>query len=81
MNKLYLKSLLPVFFLMMGAATALAQSTVSGTVKDGGTGQPLPGVNIIVKGRVIGTITDTKGQFDLSVSQAPPFTQIGRAHV
>ena len=74
MNKLYLKSLLPVLFLMMGTAAALAQSTVSGTVKDGGTGQPLPGVNIIVKGRVIGTITDTKGQFNLSVSQAPPFT-------
>ncbi len=74
MNKLYLKSLLPVLLLMMGAAAALAQSTVSGTVKDGGTGQPLPGVNIIVKGRVIGTITDTKGQFNLSVSQAPPFT-------
>ena len=74
MKKLYLKSLIPVLFLMMGTAAAIAQSTVSGTVKDGGTGDALAGVNIIVKGRIIGTITDTKGQFSLKVSQAPPFT-------
>ena len=74
MKKLYLKSLIPVLFLMMGTAAAIAQSTISGTVKDGGTGEALAGVNIIVKGRIIGTITDTKGQFSLKVSQAPPFT-------
>ena len=74
MKKLYLKSLIPVLFLMMGTAAALAQSTVSGTVKDGGTGDALAGVNIIVKGRIIGTITDLKGQFSLTVSQAPPYT-------
>ena len=74
MKKLYLKSLIPVLFLMMGTAAAIAQSTVSGTVKDGGTGDALAGVNIIVKGRIIGTITDTKGQFSLKVSQVPPFT-------
>ena len=74
MNKLYLKSLLPVLFLLMGTAAAFAQSTVSGTVKDGGSGEALAGVNIVVKGRVIGTITDGKGQFNLTIGQAPPFT-------
>ena len=74
MNKIYLKSLLPVLFLLMGTAAAFAQSTVSGTVKDGESGETLAGVNIVVKGRVIGTTTDSKGQFNLTLGQAPPFT-------
>ena len=58
----------------MGTAAAFAQSTVSGTVKDGESGETLAGVNIVVKGRVIGTTTDSKGQFNLTLGQAPPFT-------
>ncbi len=74
MKKFYLKAFLPVILLLVGGATALAQSTVSGTVKDGTTSETLAGVNIIVKGRVAGTISDTNGQFNLKVSQSPPFT-------
>jgi len=74
MKKFYLKAFLPVFLVLVGGATALAQSTVSGTVKDGGNSESLAGVNIIVKGRVAGTISDTNGQFNLKVSQSPPFT-------
>jgi iron complex outermembrane receptor protein len=76
MNKLYIRSLLPFLIFVLGSAHLMAQSTsVAGTVKDVG-GAPLPGVNIIVKGRVIGTITDTKGQYNLTVNQAPPFTLV-----
>lgn len=76
MNKRYIRSLLP-FLLLLGAANLMAQSstTIAGTVKDS-AGEPLAGVNIIVKGRVIGTITDTKGQYNLTVNQAPPMTLI-----
>ena len=74
MKKFYLKAFLPVILLLVGGATALAQSTVSGTVKDGTTSETLAGVNIIVKGRVAGTISDTNGQFNLKVAQSPPFT-------
>lgn len=74
MNKLYIKSLVPLFFLLMGATSLMAQSTtISGTVKDA-TGSPLPGVNIVVKGRVIGTISDSKGEYNLKVNEAPPIT-------
>ena len=52
----------------------MAQTTVSGTVTEEGTGEALIGVNIIVKGKVIGTITDINGNFNLSVQQAPPLT-------
>ncbi|NOT76571.1 MAG: TonB-dependent receptor [Cyclobacteriaceae bacterium] len=75
MNKLYMRSLLPLIFLFLGAANLMAQTTVSGTVKDA-AGETLAGVNIVVKGRVIGTITDTNGKYDLKISDAPPITLV-----
>ncbi len=52
----------------------MAQTSVSGNVTEEATGEPLIGVNIIVKGKVIGTITDINGNFNLSIQQAPPLT-------
>ena len=76
MNKFYIRSLLPLLFLVLGSANLMAQATsVAGTIKDA-TGEALAGVNIVVKGRVIGTITDTKGQYNLKVNQAPPLTLV-----
>lgn len=60
----------------LGTTMALAQTTISGTVTDAGTKETLVGVNIIVKGKVIGTITDLSGKFTLNVNQAPPFTLV-----
>lgn len=73
MNKFYRRSLLPLLFVMLGAANLWAQTTISGSVKDS-AGEPLAGVNIVVKGTVAGTITDVKGQYSLTVKQSPPFT-------
>lgn len=76
MNKFYRKALLPALFWFCGLASVMAQTTsVSGTVKDA-SGEPLAGVNIVVKGRVIGTITSTSGEYNLKVNQAPPFTLV-----
>ncbi|WP_321540017.1 carboxypeptidase-like regulatory domain-containing protein [Flavobacterium piscinae] len=44
----------------------LAQSTVSGVVSDKASGQPLPGVNVIIKGTSKGTTTDFDGKYELS---------------
>lgn len=56
---------------------ALAQTTtISGTVTEEGTGETLIGVNILVKGKVIGTVTDLRGNFSLRVNQAPPLTLV-----
>ncbi len=41
--------------------------TVTGKVTSGDDGQPFPGVNIVVKGTTIGTVTDNDGKFSLSV--------------
>jgi outer membrane receptor protein involved in Fe transport len=66
--------LIPLLCIAAGTAQLFAQSTVSGTVTDGGTQQGLPGVNIVVRGAVAGTITDKDGKYSLKVNQAPPFT-------
>ncbi|WP_026210466.1 TonB-dependent receptor [Flexithrix dorotheae] len=56
--------------------TSLAQSTISGTVKDENTGEPLIGANIVIKGKLVGTTTNLDGQFNLQSSVAPPFTLV-----
>jgi TonB-linked SusC/RagA family outer membrane protein len=43
----------------------LQQHMVAGTVTDN-SGVPLPGVNVILKGTLIGTITDAQGRFSIN---------------
>lgn len=61
------------FVFLLFATVALAQTSISGKVTDA-SGEGLAGVNIVVKGRVAGTITSTDGTFSLKVSEAPPLT-------
>ena len=44
------------------------QLTVSGTVTDLATGDPMPGVNIVVKGTVVGTLSGPDGKYSLAVT-------------
>ncbi|NJW52092.1 SusC/RagA family TonB-linked outer membrane protein [Salinimicrobium oceani] len=57
------------FFLLLGAE-AIAQEgiTVSGTVVDAQTQEPLPGVNIVEKGTSNGTMTNFDGEYSIEVS-------------
>lgn len=60
------------------------QVTVSGQVTDQQTGQPLPGVNIVVEGTAVGTASDSNGEFSLQVedlNQVLVFTYIGYQHL
>jgi TonB-linked SusC/RagA family outer membrane protein len=52
---------------MLASSWAFAQRTVSGTIYDSGDGSPLPGVNILVRGTTIGTISDIDGKYNLAV--------------
>lgn len=63
MKKLLLVSLLWVWLL----PAAMAQQQVSGKVTDYSTGDPLPGVNILVKGTTTGTISDIDGNYSMGV--------------
>jgi len=51
----------------------VAQTTVTGTVKDAATGETLLGANIKVSGKAVGTTSDFDGKFTLTVNQEPPF--------
>ncbi|NIJ56036.1 carboxypeptidase-like regulatory domain-containing protein [Dyadobacter arcticus] len=64
---------LPLFLCLMGSA-AFAQIDLQGKITESVTREPLAGVSIQVKGKVVGTITDSKGQFSLSTIANPPFT-------
>lgn len=50
--------------------------TISGIVIDGESKDPLPGVNVLVKDTVIGTVTDVDGHFTLSVPEESQKLQI-----
>jgi len=52
------------------------QTQISGTVLQAGTGETMVGVNIRVKGKVVGTSTGINGEFSLTVNQEPPLTLI-----
>ena len=51
--------------LVLTGTSAFAQ-TISGTVTSAADGGKLPGVNVVVKGTTIGTITDIEGRYSLS---------------
>ena len=75
--KRILKGLALVFLIMQTVAVyGQSQVSISGRVADAATGESLPGVNIRVKDKVIGTITNAKGDFSLTVNQSAPLTLI-----
>jgi TonB-linked SusC/RagA family outer membrane protein len=66
--KVLMLLLLVVNLNVMGApGDDLQQRRVTGTVTDSNTGDPLPGVNIVVQGTTTGTITDLNGKYSIEV--------------
>ena len=64
-NYRFLRTIFTLLFGVMLSINAYAQEiTVTGTVKDQ-TGEPVIGVNVIVKGTTVGTITNIDGEFTL----------------
>lgn len=48
------------------SSTSLAQRTISGTITDAESGEPLIGASVLVVGTSIGTVTDTDGKYSLN---------------
>jgi CarboxypepD_reg-like domain len=66
------KLLLILSFLLNQYENSLAQSTkftISGTVKESGSGELLPGVSVYVQGQKIGTQTNNYGFYSLTIAQ------------
>lgn len=55
-----------------GSASPLNTGKIAGRVVDGGSGEPLPGVNVIIVGTQIGAVTDLDGSY--SIINVPPGT-------
>jgi len=77
-----MKKILMLFsLLILAGSLAMAQTVlITGTVTGSEDGQPLPGVNISVKGTTVGTITGADGKYSLSVpagTQSLVFSFIG----
>ncbi len=74
MKKLFTSAMPLCMVLFLFAFGAVAQTKVGGKVTDQGSKEPLIGVSISVKGKVIGTISDANGNFSLTTSTPAPFT-------
>ena len=62
MKTIYKKLL---FLVLLFPFSILAQNTLSGTVLDKSSGQPIPGVNVNVEGSTTGVSTDFDGKFQM----------------
>jgi len=66
-----MKNLLLVLSLCLAFA-GYSQTTIKGTVVDSNS-TPVPGANVVIDGKPIGTVTDFDGNFVLETSENPPF--------
>lgn len=61
--------------LLLLGVFAFAQTTVTGSVVDQNN-EAVPGANIVIDGKAIGTVSDFDGNFVLETSEVPPFRLI-----
>lgn len=75
MNKTITKAILMLCVLLWTGFSAIAQSvSVSGTVTDKLTNEPIPGVSVTIKGTMTGASTNENGKFSFTTTQKPPFS-------
>ncbi|MDX2415462.1 MAG: carboxypeptidase-like regulatory domain-containing protein, partial [Bacteroidales bacterium] len=67
MNRKIYKFLTAVSFLLVSIGANAQTSTINGVVKDGITGEPIPGATVMVKGTTNGVATDLDGKYVLNV--------------
>lgn len=77
-NQRFITSLFITFLCVM---SSFAQNVIKGSVSDS-SGEPIPGVSILVKGTTSGTITNMDGQFTINAKEKDVlvFTYIGMAN-
>ncbi len=61
-----------LFSILLLGIGVYSQTTVNGNVTDE-NGQPVPGANVVIVGKAIGTTSDFDGNFILETSEVPPF--------
>jgi iron complex outermembrane receptor protein len=71
LNKYYLAFMAVILF-----GSVYSQTQISGSVMDSGSMEAIPGVNVIIDGTNVGTVTDFDGNFVINTSQDAPLTLI-----
>ena len=69
LNKYYLAFMAVILF-----GNVYSQTQISGSVSDAESMSSIPGVNVIIDGTNIGTVTDFDGNFSINTSQDLPLT-------
>lgn len=64
-----LNVLILMLSLLLGNLAMAQQTVLTGKVTDSSSGEPLPGVSIVVKGTTIGTVTNVDGIFNLNAKK------------
>jgi len=64
------KTLLTLALLLLVVGVSWAQYSVTGTVSDERTGEPLVGASLLIKGTSTGTVTDLDGNFSLAIDSS-----------
>ena len=72
MKKILLLTISTILFINISNAQNI---TIKGTITDE-KDQPMAGVNVVIKGKVTGSTTDTNGKFEINTSIQPPLTLI-----
>jgi iron complex outermembrane receptor protein len=75
-TKLPVFTALLLFLSVFSFSQAISQTTIGGKITEASSGEPLIGVSIQIKGKIIGTISDAGGNFSFSTTSAPPFTLV-----
>jgi len=64
-----LKAFLLIVGIIVYSMSFAQQKTITGKVTDESTGEPLPGVSIVVQGTTSGTVTNIDGEYSVNVDQ------------
>ena len=72
LKKMFVDVKVLLLIILLGASNTISgfdlqQITVTGTVTDASTGDPMPGVNVIIRGTVQGALTGPDGKYSLAV--------------
>jgi TonB-linked SusC/RagA family outer membrane protein len=59
---------LPICFMHTGKLYAQEKRPITGTVTEASTGQPLPGVTVVIKGTSSGAVTDIEGNYTINAA-------------
>jgi TonB-linked SusC/RagA family outer membrane protein len=58
-----------MILLILMLASPLLQAQIQGKITDASTQEPIPGANVVLKGKNTGTITDFEGSFNIQAAQ------------